>query len=86
MIWAQRVRNPPPGFDELTVEEKLDDVQTPWDRVAAEPETVPVQVRVGRRSGPAIFSALPSIAFANDSIDCINQRVQLLIRVFLSFT
>ena len=33
---------PPPGFDELSPEEKLDYVQALWDRVASHPEDVPV--------------------------------------------
>lgn len=33
---------PPPGFDDLTMEEKLDYLQTLWDRIAARPENVPV--------------------------------------------
>jgi len=33
---------PPPGFDELSVEEKLDYVQSLWDRIFAQPENVPV--------------------------------------------
>ena len=41
-IMARKVPNPPPGFDELTVEEKVDYVQSLWDRVAAKPEAVPV--------------------------------------------
>ena len=36
------VPNPPPGFDELTFDEKLDYIQSLWDRVAANPEGVPV--------------------------------------------
>ncbi len=39
---AGEVPNPPPGFDELTVDEKLDYVQSLWDRIAAKPDTVPV--------------------------------------------
>ena len=39
---ARRVPNPPPGFDDLTVDEKVDYVQSLWDRIAAKPETVPV--------------------------------------------
>ncbi len=39
---ATKVSNPPPGFEELTVEEKLDYVASLWDRIAARPETVPV--------------------------------------------
>jgi putative addiction module component (TIGR02574 family) len=37
-----KISNPPTGFDELTVEEKLDYVESLWDRIAAKPETVPV--------------------------------------------
>jgi putative addiction module component (TIGR02574 family) len=33
---------PPPGFDELTVEEQIDYVQSLWDRIAAAPDQVPV--------------------------------------------
>jgi putative addiction module component (TIGR02574 family) len=33
---------PSPGFDELSVEEQIDYVQSLWDRIAASPERVPV--------------------------------------------
>jgi len=33
---------PPPGFDELPVEEKIDYLQSLWDRIAVRPEDVPV--------------------------------------------
>ena len=33
---------PPPGFDELSADEKVDYVQALWDRIADHPETVPV--------------------------------------------
>jgi putative addiction module component (TIGR02574 family) len=33
---------PPPGFDELPVEDKIDYVQALWDRIAARQEDVPV--------------------------------------------
>ena len=39
---ASKVSNPPAGFDELTVEEKLDYVESLWDRIAARPEAVSV--------------------------------------------
>jgi len=39
---GSKVSNPPAGFDELTVEEKLDYVQSLWDRITARPEAVPV--------------------------------------------
>ena len=39
---AKKIPNPSPGFDELSIEEKLDYVQSLWDRIAAKPATVPV--------------------------------------------
>ena len=39
---AKKVPNPPAGFDELTFDEKLDYVQSLWDRIAAKPDSVPV--------------------------------------------
>jgi putative addiction module component (TIGR02574 family) len=34
--------DPPPGFDELPIEDQLDYVQSLWDRIAADPKEVPV--------------------------------------------
>ena len=39
---ALKIPIPPPGFDDLSVEEKVDYVQALWERIAARPETVPV--------------------------------------------
>lgn len=33
---------PPPGFDDLPVEEQIDYVQYLWDRIAAHPDQIPV--------------------------------------------
>jgi putative addiction module component (TIGR02574 family) len=33
---------PPPGFDELSVDEKIDYLQSLWDRIAATPQAIPV--------------------------------------------
>ena len=33
---------PPPGFDELSPEEKLEYLQALWDRMATHPEEIPV--------------------------------------------
>jgi putative addiction module component (TIGR02574 family) len=33
---------PPPGFDDLPVEEKIDYLNSLWDRIAARPEEIPV--------------------------------------------
>ena len=39
---ASPVPLPPPGFDELSVDEKLDYLQSLWGRMAASPESIPV--------------------------------------------
>lgn len=39
---ARTLPLPPPGFDELSVEEKLDYVESLWDRILDHPEGVPV--------------------------------------------
>lgn len=36
------MRQPPPGFDEMSVEEQIEYVQSLWDRIAETPESVPV--------------------------------------------
>jgi putative addiction module component (TIGR02574 family) len=42
MTMAQTLPIPPAGFDELTIDEKLDYIQSLWDRVTAGPEDIPV--------------------------------------------
>jgi len=37
-----KIQNPPPGFEELSFEEKLDYVQSLWDRMAAKPDAIGV--------------------------------------------
>jgi putative addiction module component (TIGR02574 family) len=39
---ARSVPIPPPGFDDLPVDEQIDYVQSLWDRIAAKPDEVPV--------------------------------------------
>ena len=39
----QPLSMPPPGFDELPVEEKIDYVQNLWDRIAANEDQIPLQ-------------------------------------------
>ena len=39
---TQRIPNPPPGFDDLSVDERLDYIQSLWDRIAAKPEEIQV--------------------------------------------
>ncbi len=36
------VPTPPPGFDDLPIDEQIDFVQSLWDRIAATAEQVPV--------------------------------------------
>ena len=39
---AKPVPLPPPGFDDLSVDEKIDYLQSLWNRIAATPEAIPV--------------------------------------------
>ena len=39
---SDNVRTPPPGFDDLPVEDQIEYVQSLWDRIAAHPDRVPV--------------------------------------------
>ena len=39
---AQPLTVPPPGFDDLPVEDQIDYVQALWERIAATPNRVPV--------------------------------------------
>jgi putative addiction module component (TIGR02574 family) len=39
---ARPLPMPPPGFDDLSVEDKIDYVQSLWDRVAADADRAPL--------------------------------------------
>ena len=39
---TKTLRIPPPGFEELSVEEQIDYIQSLWERMAAHPEDIPV--------------------------------------------
>ena len=39
---SQPVPLPPPGFDELDPDEKLDYLESLWDRVSGSPDSVPL--------------------------------------------
>ncbi|PYR92409.1 MAG: hypothetical protein DMF84_12910 [Acidobacteria bacterium] len=39
---AKPVPLPPPGFDDLSIDEKIDYLQSLWVRIAASPEAVPI--------------------------------------------
>ena len=38
---SEPARKPPPGFDDLPVDQQIDYLQSLWDRVAADPDRVP---------------------------------------------
>ena len=40
---AQPLPMPPPGFDDMPVEEQIEYVQSLWDRIAAATDQVPLQ-------------------------------------------
>jgi putative addiction module component (TIGR02574 family) len=39
---SQALQIPPPGFDALSIDDKIDYVQSLWDSIASRPEDVPV--------------------------------------------
>jgi putative addiction module component (TIGR02574 family) len=39
---ASNLPLPPPGFDDLPLDEQIDYVQSLWDRIVAKPDQVPV--------------------------------------------
>ena len=39
---ARSLPLPPPGFDDLSVEDKIEYLNSLWDRIAIEPKAVPV--------------------------------------------
>lgn len=39
---ANALQVPPPGFDELNIDEQIEYVQALWDRIAAKEDVVPV--------------------------------------------
>lgn len=41
-LMAHALPVPPPGFDDLPVEDKVEYVEALWDRIAATPENVPI--------------------------------------------
>lgn len=39
---SEPARTPPPGFDRLSIEERIEYVQSLWDQVSSDPSAVPV--------------------------------------------
>ena len=60
---SKMVPLPPPGFDDLSVDEQIDFVQSLWDRIAATSEQVPVPEwhREIIRERLAAYHASPSV-------------------------
>ena len=50
---ANPVPLPPPGFDDLSVDEKIDYLQSLWDRIAATPEPSRFRIGIGKSSTSA---------------------------------
>lgn len=66
---------PPPGFDELSVDEKIDYLQSLWDRIAATPETVPVP-EWHRQVLDQRLKALEANPESGDSWDVVQERLR----------
>ena len=60
---AQSVPVPPPGFDELSVDQQLDYVHALWGRIAANAESIPVpdwhREEIERRLAQPVTSSRP---------------------------
>ena len=72
---ANPVPLPPPGFDDLSVDEKIDYLESLWDRVAASPETIPVpdwhRETIGER-----LKDLEANPDAGDSWEAVQKRLR----------
>lgn len=66
---------PPPGFDELSVDEKIDYLQSLWDRIAASPETIPVPDRHGEILDKRLKD-LEADPDAGDSWEVVQERLR----------
>ena len=65
----------PPGFDELSVDEKIDYLQSLWDRIAATPETIPVP-DWHRKILDERLKDLEANPGAGDSWDVVQERLR----------
>ncbi|HEY3885356.1 MAG TPA: addiction module protein [Vicinamibacterales bacterium] len=70
---------PPPGFDDLSVEEQIDYVQSLWLRIAASPEHVPVPEWHGQVLDERLkdYEANPN---AGESWDVVRERLRDKVR------
>jgi putative addiction module component (TIGR02574 family) len=74
-LMPKRVPLPPPGFDDLSIDEKIDYVQSLWDRIAASPETIPVPQRHREILNQRV-KALEANPEAGDSWDIVQERLR----------
>jgi len=65
------IQNPPPGFDDLAIDEQIEYVQALWDRIAARQDQVPVpdwhREEIERRV--AAFDADPKAGRSWDEVE-----------------
>jgi len=54
---SQTIQLLPAGFDSLSVEEQIDYLQSLWERIAAQPEQVPVTRLAHRGAGRQVSSS-----------------------------
>ena len=66
---------PPPGFDELSVDEKIDYLRSLWDRIAASPETIPVP-EWHREILDERMKDLQAASDAGDSWEVVQERLR----------
>lgn len=72
---SQPVPLPPPGFDDLSVDEKIDYLQSLWDRIAATPASVPVP-EWHREVLAQRLTDLESNPDAGDDWDVVQERLR----------
>lgn len=72
---AKPVPLPPPGFDELSVEEKIDYLQSLWDRIAASPDAIPLP-DWHREILDERLKELEANPDAGDSWDAVQERLR----------
>lgn len=66
---------PPPGFDELSVDQKIDYLQSRWDRIAAAPDAIPA-ADWHREILDARMRDLEANPEAGDSWDVVQERLR----------
>jgi putative addiction module component (TIGR02574 family) len=73
---SQPVPLPPPGFDDLSVDEKIDYLQSLWDRIAATREAVPVPEWHRDILAQRLTDDLEAKPDAGDDWDAVQERLR----------